>query len=185
MDSEFKDKLMNADAAESPARLEYERKLAAMLESPLNGSRKAGLVFGTIVGIGTAVLCAVLMIRFRHAPAILPAGLAIGAIFGIAVAIVAGRILLRGTYRHRGDTVTQANVIWVFTVMLTTMLMLMEGLYSKTSVRLTVFGIVFLIGAAVMLLRTVIEQSELRTREKLLEMQYEMAELKEAMRKEK
>ena len=37
-------------------------------------------------------------------------------------------------------------------------------------------------GAAVMLLRTVIEQAELRTREKLLEIQYELAELKEAMK---
>ena len=182
MTSEFKDKLMNADAAESPARLQYQQNLAAMLESPLNPGRKAGLIFGTIVGVGTALLCAGLAIRHRHAPAILPAGLSIGVIFGIAIAIVAGRILLRGTYRHRGDSTTQAGLIWVFTVLLTTMLMLMEGFYSQTSVRLTVFGIVFLIGAAVLLLRTVIEQAELRTREKLLEMQYELAELKEAMR---
>jgi hypothetical protein len=36
----------------------------------------------------------------------------------------------------------------------------------------------------VLLLRTVIEQAELQTRQKLLEIQYEMAELKEAMSKQ-
>jgi len=36
------------------------------------------------------------------------------------------------------------------------------------------------IGASVILLRTVAEQSELRTREKLLEIQLDVAELKEA-----
>ena len=44
----------------------------------------------------------------------------------------------------------------------------------------TILGLVFLIGASVLLLRTVIEQSELRTREKLLELQYDMAEFKES-----
>jgi hypothetical protein len=71
----------------------------------------------------------------------------------------------------------------VLTVLLTMMLMLMEGFYSRTSVRMTLLGLVFLVGAGVLLLRTVVEQSELKTREKLLELQYEMAELKEAMRR--
>jgi hypothetical protein len=48
---------------------------------------------------------------------------------------------------------------------------------------MTLLGLVFLVGAGVLLLRTVVEQSELKTREKLLELQYEMAELKEAMRR--
>jgi hypothetical protein len=55
-----------------------------------------------------------------------------------------------------------------------------DGLYPQDGVRLTVFGIVLLIGASVLLLRTVIEQAELRTRERLLELQYNMAELREA-----
>ena len=176
---QFKDKLMAADAQSQSRRAQYEKQLADMLEGPLEWYRRTGLIFGMLINIGVAILTAVLAVRFRHAPAIVPTGLAAGAVFGTAGAIITGRILLRGTYRHRQDSNTQAGLIWVFTVLIVTLFMLMDGFYSKTGSRLTIFGLVFLVSAAVMLLRTVIEQSELRTRQKLLEIQYEMAEMKE------
>jgi hypothetical protein len=182
---QFKDKLLAADTQKQSSRTQYERELAGMLESPLEWYRRAGLVFGTLTSIGVVILSAVLAARHRDGPGILLAGLAVGAAFGIAGAIMAGRILLRGSYRHRQDSTAQANLIWVFTVLMVTLFMLMDGFYPKSGSRMTIFGLVFLVGAAVLLLRTVIEQSELRTREKLLEIQYEMAEMKEMLEKSK
>jgi len=181
MSQEFKNKLIAADLTDSSPRAVYERKLGEMLEAPLQGPRKAGLIFATLVCLFTLVLCAVNAYRFRHGPAIVLEGMGLGILFGIIGAILTLRILLRGTYRQR-DNVAQVGLIWVFTVLLVTLFMIGEGLASRDSVRMTVWGIVFLISAAVMLLRTVIEQAELRTREKLLEIQYELAELKDAMK---
>lgn len=181
MNSEFKDNLMKRDADNQSARARYEKSLAGMLESPLQWWRKAGLILGMLVSVGTLVLCAVLAIHFRHGPAVLLQGFAIGGIFGIAGAIITGRILLRGTYHRRRDSVAQASLIWVFTVLMEVVFMEMDGLYPKSGGRMTLFGLVFFIGGAVLLLRTVIEQSELRTREKLLEVQLDVAEMKDAM----
>lgn len=182
MNSEFKDNLMKSEADNSSARARYEKTLAGLMESPLEWPRKAGLIFGFLVSIGTIILSAILAIRFHNGPAVMLEGFALGGAFGIVGAIIVGRILLRGTYHRRRDSVAQANLIWVFVVLMEVVFMEMDGLYPKSGGRMTLFGLVFLIGGAAILLRTVIEQSELRTREKLLEVQLDVAEIKEAMK---
>jgi hypothetical protein len=109
--------------------------------------------------------------------------MAIGVVFGLAGLGLLGRILLRGTYRHDRDSTQQAGLIWVFVVLLVTIFMVAGGLGSIQGVGLIVCGIVFLIGAGVMLLRTVVEQSELRTREKLLELELRLAKINEDLGK--
>lgn len=183
MNSEFKDNLMKSEADNSSARARYEKALAGLIESPLEWPRKAGLIFGLVVSIATVVISAILAIRFRTGPAVMLEGFALGGAFGIVGAVIIGRILLRGTYHRRRDSVAQANLIWVFVVLMEVVFMEMDGLYPKSGGRMTLFGLVFLIGGAVLLLRTVIEQSELRTREKVLEVQFDLAEIKEAIGK--
>ena len=46
-----------------------------------------------------------------------------------------------------------------------------------------IFGFLFLLPAAVILLRTVTERSELRTQERLLELEYKLAQLAETLEK--
>ena len=183
MNSEFKDNLMKSETENSSARARYEKTLAGLMESPLEWPRKAGLVFALLVSIGTVVLSAILAIRFHNGPAVMFEGFALGGVFGIVGAVITGRILLRGAYHRRRDSVAQANLIWGFTVLMEVVFMEMDGLYPKSAGRMTIFGLVFLIGGAVLLLRTVIEQSELRTREKLLEVQFDVAEMKEPIGK--
>ncbi len=50
---------------------------------------------------------------------------------------------------------------------------------SIVGLRMIICGLVFLVVGAVFLIRHVIEQSELKTREKLLEIEYRLAELAE------
>ena len=183
MNSEFKDNLMKSDAENASARARYEKSLVGLIESPLQWPRKAGLVFAMLISIGTLVLCAILAIRFRNEPAVMLQGFALGGIFGIVGAILIGRILVRGAHHRRRDSVAQANLIWAFTVLMEVIFMEMDGPYPKSGGRMTIFGLVFLIGGAVLLLRTVLEQSELRTREKLLEVQFDVAKMKEAIGK--
>lgn len=179
MNQEFREKLMAAEPDNPAGRAEYEKRLNALLEEPITWKRKGGLLLAIAASLASIVISTVLAVRFRHGPAVVLEAMAIGAGFGIVGLIVAGRILLRGVYHRRRDTVTQANLIWVFTVLLQVTFMEADGLHPQSGMRLTIFGLVFLIGASVLLLRTVIEQSELRTREKLLELQCDVAELKD------
>lgn len=177
MNHEIRDKLLDAEPQDPALRAEYERRLSAMLETPLTLPRKTGLTFGTIVSLATAVIAGVLAVRLRHFSAAAAGGLAICGLISLGAALVTGRILVRGTYRHDRDSSSQAGLIWVFVVIMVTTFMLVGGIDSIRGVGLTVVGIVFLIGAAVMLLRTVIEQSELRTREKLLELELRLTKI--------
>jgi hypothetical protein len=129
----------------------------------------------------TIVLCATIAFRYRAGPPAVLEAMALGGIFGLAGLVLVGRMLLRGTFRRDRDASQQAALIWVFVVLLVTLFMMAGGIRSIQGVGLTVIGIVFLIGAGVMLLRTVVEQSELRTREKLLELELRVARISEEL----
>lgn len=182
MNQELRDKLIGADAENPALRAEYERKLAALLEPRLTWYRRTGLVFAMIVCVATVIIAAVVASRFRHGPSSVLAGMAVGAGFGLAGLFLCGRIAIRGTYRMGRDSTAQAGLIWVFVVLLVSIFMVAGGISSIQGVGLTVDGIVFLIGAGLMLLRSVIEDSERRTREKLLELQYELAQISQSLR---
>jgi ATP/ADP translocase len=72
-------------------------------------------------------------------------------------------------------------MVWGFAVLMVIMFMVMAPLAPDRIVGLwlSVFGVVLLIIGAVFLIRHGIAQSELRTREKLLEIEYRLAELVE------
>jgi hypothetical protein len=179
MNEKLRDKLIGAEAEDPALRAEYERRLQAMLETPLTTSRKMGSIFALVACAATVVLSAAVAFRFRNGPPVVLEGMALGALFGLAGLVLIGRMLLRGTFRHDLDSSRQAGLIWVFVVLLVTLFMVAGGISSIQGVGLTVIGIVFLIGAGVMLLRTVVEQSELRTREKLLELELRLAKISE------
>ena len=183
MNQEFKDKLMDADTENPHLRAEYQRKLAAMLEPPLTWYRRTGLVFAMCVCVVTLIIAAAIAFQFRHGPSSVLAGMAVGAGFGLAGLFLCARILIRGTYRMGRDSTAQAGLIWGFVVLLVTIFMVAGGTSSIRGIGLTVDGIVFLIGAGLMLMRSVIEDGELRTREKLLELQHELSQIRNSLHK--
>ena len=152
-----------------------------MIETPLTWYRRTGIIFAMTACAATVVIAAVIAIRYRQGPASVLEAMALGGVFGLAGLVILGRILLRGKYRRDRDSSAQAGLIWVFVVLLTTVFIAAGGVSTIQGVGLTVIGIVFLIGAGVMLLRTVIEQSELRTHEKLLELELRLAQIGEEL----
>lgn len=181
MNSEFRDKLIGAEAEDPDLRAEYERRLKAMLETPLTSSRRFGSIFALCACAGTVVLCATIAFRYRTGPPSVLAAMGLGIVFGLAGIVLLGRMLARGSFRRDRDASQQAGLIWVFVSFMVTIFMLAGGIASIQGIGLTVVGIVFLIFAGVMLLRTVVEQSELRTHEKLLELELRLAKISEEL----
>jgi hypothetical protein len=182
MTSPFKKNLIDSDdqtPADAPARVRYEKQLAALFESAITPALKSGLIFGALTGVATVILCGSILAVHRPNPPVLIEAMSLGIVFGIAAAVFCVRVLMRGTYRRRSDATFYAGLIWGFTVLMQVAFMQADSLHPQSAPRFTAFGLVFLIGASVILLRTVIEQSELRTREKLLEIQLEIAEMKQ------
>ncbi len=109
-------------------------------------------------------------------------GLAVGTLFGLAWAAVAARICWRGSLELRIDARRLAVMVWVFTV-LTMIFFLIAGMSAEDrllGLMLIANGMAFLIGAGVYWITYRIEQAELNTREKLLQLEMRLAELQES-----
>ena len=78
-----------------------------------------------------------------------------------------------------------AGMAW--TIVLATLILFMliaDDLTDPTrGLRMITYGLVFLIMAAVFMVKNWIEQAELKVREKLLELEYQLAEVSEGLRK--
>jgi hypothetical protein len=106
---------------------------------------------------------------------------ALGVLFCVGFAILGVRVLRRGSMDLKSDTSFLIGMTWGFVVLTVAMFMVMSLLVPDRIVGLwlSVFGVVVLVIGAVFLIRHGIAQSELRTREKLLEIEYRLAELVE------
>jgi hypothetical protein len=180
----FQEQLLNVEQMNPSYKEKYEKEVRAMLEEKLSGFKKGA-------HIGSLILGLIFTITFGTLAVILPtefplwgrAIFVIGAIFGLAFVVLEGRILKKGSLNLKKDNMAIAGLVWCFIVMLATIILVFSGTLPDPilGVRMIVFVLVFLVSAAVILLRTVIERSELNTREKLLEIEYRIAEIAEGM----
>ena len=125
------------------------------------------------------------MVRAENLPPLARVAFVIGAVFCLTDAFVVPLLARRGTMNLRTDPMRVAGLTWGFVVMMVVFFMVISGLHpdSTRGVMMVVTGIVFLIGAGLILIRTVIEQSELRTREKLLEIEYRLEQLTDEIKR--
>ena len=121
----------------------------------------------------------------RSIPILVGGTFVLGAAFGLAWTIVLFRILRRGTTHVRKDPKVMAGLSWGFVVIMTTIFMVVAGRAGDHiwGVQMVVNGLVFLVGAAVFLINTVVQESQYKTQEKLLEIEYRLAELSEHIRR--
>ena len=137
--------------------------------------------FGIVATIAacSAVVCGFLTVTEPDLPTMARAGLGVGTLFGIAWAIVAGRICWRGALDMKVDSRRIASMVWVFTVLMMVFFLMVGMSVEDRLLGLMMIGngLAFLIGAGVYWLTHRIEQSELATREKLLQLELQLAKL--------
>ena len=167
-----------AQEHEDPAlRADYERRLNAMLEVPLSTPRRTSAIVVLVGAAGMAVLLAALLVTESAAPWQTRSAFAVGTVFAAAWAAYALRLLRRGTYHRKLDSTTAANMAWTFTIITAVTF----ALLTRDKDPFVIFCFLFLLPAAVILLRTATEQSEIRTHERLLELEYKLARISESL----
>jgi len=181
-DKTFREKLLDMEKPNASYKKQYEMEVLAMVEKKLTGWTKLSHIVGLIMGLGFAVLFGtVAVIIPREFPLWGRFIFALGAVFGLIIIVFEGWILKKGTINLKTDEMASAGLAWGFIVIIGSIVLVFSGTHSDPikGVHMLVYLLFFLVMAAVFMIRAFIQRSELNTREKLLEIEYRLADLAE------
>jgi len=181
-EKKFGQKLAGMEQATAALKEKFDREIRAMTEQKLTKARKLAWVASGILGLGfLAVFGTVAVIAPAEFPLLGRVGFGVGAAFGLAWAAFCLSIIRRGSFDRRKVAVAAAGIAWGFTVIMTTLMLLLSNQHPDKVVgtRMVVVSLVFLVMAAVFMIGARVQTAELNTREKLLEIEYRLAELSE------
>jgi hypothetical protein len=174
--TELRERMLAADPISPPLRAEYQRKVIAMFEVQLTSVKKAwivGLILSNVL-IGGGALSLVLTERL---PPRVTLALAIGIGFTLAWTIYFIQMLRRGVYRRRMDGVWGAGMKFGFALIMCALLAI-AGVASDIVLLAAMFAVV---PAGLFVVHTIVDRSEMRTQERLVELQYRIAKLSERL----
>jgi FtsH-binding integral membrane protein len=151
-----------------------------MINEKLTRKKKVQMVVFLIISLLLAVLFGSLTVL---APKGLPwfgrVGFGAGAVFSLTFVGMYGWILKKGSMNLKKDNVDLAWTGWGCVIVIGTIALVFSNKLPDPikGVHWLVSALFFLIAAGVILLRAHIQRSEINTREKLLEIEYRLAEL--------
>ncbi len=198
-DPKLRDKLLELETVTPELEARYRKQMDAILERPLTPVTRIGTVVGLLMGIGFFVLWTTVAIAVTWLepgfPVLGRMIFAAGALFGLAFAILSFSILKKGSINlrlWRNATLKQFRTVhpaafgltWAFCVFIT-VACLMMGNQMEDAARgnqMILGGIVAMVlfGIPLMILSSATE-SELLLREKFLQLELHLAELRELL----
>lgn len=183
MNDSFRERLSRLEPATPALKERYDKEVQAMLEKRLTGTGRWVWLGATVMSVVFAVLLGAMAIipPAEEVPLLARLGPALGALYSVGFAILGLRIFRRGSMDLKFDTSVIIGMVWALAVLTVIMFTVMSLLVPDRIVGLwmMIFGLVVLVVGAVFLIRHAIAQSELKTREKLLEIEYLLTELAE------
>ena len=178
----FRDRLLELEPVTPALKDRYEKEIQAMFNKPLTGVRRWSWFVGAVGSAGLAVVIgAVALLAPNEFPVYARITFVIGVLFAIAWTVLGLRVFKRGSINLKTDTAMYYGMAWALPVIMLTLFMMFAP-NDLVGLRMITNGIVFLIMGAAFLLRGVVERSELQTREKLLEIEYRIAEIEELVK---
>jgi MFS family permease len=177
--TDFRDRLLAVEPLSPDSAKHLQQELHAMFVRELTTPRRITFSIVADIALVSAAVCAFLALTEPTLPMLPRIGLGTGTLFGLAWATIAARVCWRGTIDLKLDSRRIAAMVWVFTVLMM-VFFLMIGMSVEDrllGLMMIANGLAFLILAAVYWLTHRIEQAELTTREKLLQLEVRVAEL--------
>ena len=180
-DKMFGDRLLDLERPDPIRRQRYERQVQAMLEKQLTGWLKIGYILGLAVPV-------TLLVVFGIAAILAPQGFpwwgramfTLGAVFALIFLVMGIRTLKKGTINLKTDELAGAGLGWGFVVIMCTLCMVFADHFPDPAKALTIM-VIFEVMAGLQLLKAFIQRSEVRTQERLLEIEYRIADLAERL----
>lgn len=181
----LRDNLVHSESISDIRKEQYEKELAMMFEHKLSAPRKWGSIFLVFVMLSQFAWFTWAAFMFRERNLLVSAGFVLGMVFSLFFAILLIRTLKKGSFNLRTDANAMTGAVWLFMVMFVViMLFLAGGMEDKVAaVQMIAQTTIFFIMAVTFLLKNAVDQSELKTREKLLEIDYRLAEISEKLDK--
>lgn len=178
----FRNRLLDVEKPNTAYKEKYEKEVQKMVEKKLTGWTKLSHIVGLIMGLGFAVLFGtVAVIVPKEFPLWGRFIFALGAVFGLIIIVFEGWVLKKGTVNLKKDEMASAGLAWCFVVIIASIVLVYSGRHPDpiTGVHMLVSLLFFLVMAAVFMIRAFVQRSEVNTREKLLEIEYRLAEIAE------
>ena len=173
----FSEQLLNCETPTPAYRQKYEKEVQDMFEKRLSTGGRAMWGFWTVFCLAQAIFFIVIGITsYGDLPVWGTATFGGGVVFALAFAAICAQIAATGTLKLKVHHPAIAGLTWCFVVLIMTT-MLVTAPDTIVGVKTIVSTLVFFIFGAVFLLLSKAEQAELRTKEKLLEIEYRIAEL--------
>ena len=182
--NEFAEQLVDAQPIDSVHQQKYKKEITAMYEKKLTGLNKVTWIFSTMMGLFfVGVFSWAFAISADELPLLARLGFAAGALFGLGIAAYSVKILLRGKYNLKTDAKGMLGMMWVFIVIMVTLFMMLapELPDPNSGIFMLLNALIFLVMAATFMTTGRTDQAELKTREKLLEMECRLAEISEKL----
>lgn len=187
-DSKLRDELLRLETFSPNLREEYEKELKNMIEKRLKPWERvwwswwALLGFGFMVGFGA--------VAWLGGPDLPWPGrmiFALGSLFGGLWMILCLGIVIKGVFHLRKDSFALGGVVWVFLVMVSTIVLLLGSQTEDPSrgVLMIVSNLTFLVMCGLILTWGRVADSELRLRENFLRLELQLCELAEHVARNK
>ena len=172
----LRERLLASETWESPARDKYEKALNDLVTRKLTPIQRWSFMLVAIALTGFTVLLVWLVIAGPKLPLLVRAILVEGAVLQIVAVGYLIYVLRRGVFHRRRQPIFLSGLMWVFGVLLAIHFVALIPTLSDTNLAVSFLGIALftLIATGLQLIRTCIEQSELNTHERLLELTYRL-----------
>lgn len=181
---EFRDRLVEMEQTTPSLKEKYQKETKAMFDKQLTRPMRLAWIGTGILGMGFVVLFGTTAIMApKELPMLARSMFVAGAVFGLAWAALAAVIVKRGSFNLKSHGKALVGMTWCFLVLLTTLTLLLASQHPDRIVGVHMICAVlpFLIMGAVFMIQYRIQDAELKTREKLLEIELRMAKLAEKL----
>lgn len=180
----LRDRLLAMERMNPDIKKRYDEELKKMFEKSISPLRRIGIVVLILVLVVQMIGFSYAAIKHDTLPLLARLGFVAGILFSAAFIVVLASVLKRGSYNLRTHPNAITGITWIFLVIFTTLMLLLSGrVETLKGVQMVVNTTIFFIMGVVFLLKNAVEQSELKTREKLLDIECRLAEIAEKLEK--
>ncbi len=181
----FRERLVDHEPMTPSLRERYEREMHMMLEQKLTAPRRWGIYALIVFLLAQTAFFLYAIITLDGLPVLGKVGFGVAVLFSLSFVALLAHVLKRGSVNIKTHPSAITGIMWVFLVIMITLFMLIAGHITDPAKGMSIVlnGLVFLIFGVVFFLGNLINQAQIKTQEKLLEIELRIVELHELAEK--